>query len=252
MSAPPIEIGPFDDAELSELVRMLAARKAAPAEDGETASMSLFLNAFLLACLGMHPDAVRAAAPFAAGIRRGFLREVRPDWGDGAMARYLAARPSDAARLEELRLLFLPLQAPGTVSLSSPEGIARSFEAAPHPPLPASPFAHVHPPAPRERTVAVARPFVPLIYGQVLAGRHGTAHLELRRTGGTDAAASDRALACLREAAREAQGGDGPFLAPTLRWSDFAASPAYANMMALGFSREEMLDALAPWELVDG
>ena len=251
MSPPKVRYALPPEAGTTELIRMISARKGCA--DARSASLSTFLNPFLVLCLRAAPDGALAAAPFAGDIRARYADGMGAS-GDGALPAYLARQPDDAARHAILRAWFLPLSPIGPVPPAPPAATAEAFDAVRPGSLGDVPGSAVFEWHAEARAMSVPEAFAPLILAQILVGRHSLRHLELRRAGGTDAVASDAALGGLIDLVAgldPARRMDGPFLSRGLRRGDFAGSTAYAHMMELGFDRDEMVSALGPWTLVD-
>lgn len=239
-------------AEIIELARMLLARKLVPGD--RRATLSPMVNAPLAQCLVLNPGTAAALADWAPRLGALYLQEMADRDADPSLPAFLDALPDGAARENLIRQFFLPFQPRLPLDTGTPAATAAGFAPETALALPMPDMGPLYPVMPENGALVLPAPFAATIFDQILMGRHSRLHLETRRRGQTDAAASDRVIrASLDMLAKLAAPGQvmPPFHGPVLRMQDLSKSRAYVEMMSLGFSRDEMRDALAPWTLAD-
>lgn len=240
-------------AEVTELARMLLARKLMP--DDRIALLSPMVNAPLAQSVMLLREVPVALGDWLPRLKDRFLREMAETRADPSLSRYLAEMKDDTARENLIGQFFLPFQPAQGINWSSAGSIAEAFveHVTTHAPV-RQDMGPLYPTTPDDGRIVLPSPFVGSIFDQILIGRHSQLHLEARRLGKTNEAASDAVIRAMMEtlAASEVEAAKPrPFHTLSLRRQDLAQSFAYAQMMELGFSRDEMMSALAPWNLVD-
>ncbi len=233
----------LDDAAIVELARMFLARKLVP--DDRRGTLSPMVNAPLAQCQMLASSTSEQLRDWLPRLVERFEGEMADNLADPSLSRHLAQMPDLTARYNLILQYFLPFALPAKIYQHHAEhliGTAAGVRADTGP---------LYPTTPSEGKIVLPQPFLSGIYDQLLIGRHSLLHLEARRSGQTDTAASDRAItAFLQSLAGEGVSSTGTlFHQRALPMETFAASQAYAHMMELGFSRAEMEVALSPWTL---
>lgn len=239
-------------AETTELARMLLARKLMP--EDRRGTLSPMVNAPLAQCVLLQDRIRLTLAGWLPRLKEQFLHEIADTGADPSLSRYLDRLNDDAARTNLIGQYFLPFQTRSKIDIFSAQNIADAFTADVGLTPDRLDMGPLYPAGPENGSIILPRPFIDSIFDQILIGRHSHLHLETRRRGETDKAASDAAIhAFLENLAKTdtSAGAPRPFHARELRYEDFAQSHAYTQMMELGFSRDEMMAAIAPWDLVD-
>ncbi|MBL3597635.1 hypothetical protein JMM63_19110 [Rhodovulum sulfidophilum] len=233
----------LDDAAIVELARMFLARKLM-AED-RRGTLSPMVNAPLAQCQVLASSTAEQLHDWLPRLIERFESEMADRSADPSLSRHLAQMPDPTARHNLILQYFLPFALPAKIYQHYAEhliGAAAGLRPDTGP---------LYPTVPSGGKIVLPRPFLSSIYDQLLTGRHSLLHLEARRSGQTDTAASDRAItAFLQSLSGEGVSSTGTlFHQRTLPMAAFAASQAYAHMMELGFSRAELEAALSPWIL---
>ncbi|WP_148292695.1 hypothetical protein [Paracoccus aminophilus] len=166
---------------------------------------------------------------------------------------HLYGMQDEGARQNLIYQYFLPFQAHKKPDTSSADTISAAFDAQAAAATMTLDLGPLYPATPENGAIRLPVPFLGMIFDQILVGRHSHLYLETRRRGKTNAAASDAVIHVWMDvmAATDAALTQPPFRARRLKQRDFAQSFAYTQMMELGFSRDDMIEALTPWELVD-
>ncbi|MFQ6549659.1 hypothetical protein AADZ90_017035 [Aestuariibius sp. 2305UL40-4] len=239
-------------AELIELARMLLARKLMP--EDRRGTLSPMVNAPLAQCAILHEQLPLSLAEWLPRLKDQFIQEMSDTRADPSLSQHLSALEDYAARTNLIRQYFLPFSTAQGIDTSSALSMAEAFSETARFAPPVPDMGPLYSTTPQGGSIALPRPFASSIFDQILIGRNSHIHLETRRRGETNEAASDAVIRALMKVVAEASTSPSepqPFHTPKLRSEDFAKSFAYTQMMELGFSREEMMAALAPWELVD-
>lgn len=248
----PVTLPLPDAAVATELARMLLARKLVAGDRRGT--LSPMVNAPLAQCLVLAPGTAAALADWAPRLGALHLHEMADRDADPSLPAFLDTLPDAAARENLIRQFFLPFQPHLPLDLGTPAATVAGFSTGAGLALPMPDMGPLYPTMPQNRALVLPQPFAVAIFDQILTGRHSRLHLAARRRGDTDAAVSDRAIRA-RLDLLAAQPARGPVVPPfhdrTLRLQDVSRSAAYVEMMPLGFSRDEMRAALAPWTLAD-
>lgn len=238
--------------QLIELARMLLARKLMP--EDRRGTLSPMVNAPLAQCVVLHPDIPRALEAWLPRLQDQFAKELADAEADPSLKRHLESMGDYDARMSLIHQYFVPFQPVDGGELQSLDVIAHAFGAEANiatPSLDMGPLYHV---IPRDGSIVLPKPFAGSIFDQILIGRHSHIHLEAHRLGHTNRAASDAVIHALIDALAASVGSNSslpPFHSRQLRQHDLAQSFAYTQMMELGFSRDEMMAALSPWELIN-
>lgn len=232
---------------------MLLARKLMP--EDRRGTLSPMVNAPLAQAVVLQPDIPVLLAGWLPRLRQQFSDEMADRDADPSLAAHLDGMADDGERHRLISQYFLPFQAHqgiGTGAITA-EAIAAAFDDSPAIPTLVPDMGPLYPSLPQDGAIRLPLPFLGTIFDQVLIGRHSHLYLETRRQGGTDAAASDAVIHLFMDllAATDEALTRPPFRSRKLGHRDFARSFAYTQMMELGFSRDEMMAALAPWDLVD-
>lgn len=242
----------LNDAECIELARMLLARKLMP--EDTIGILSPMVNSPLAQGCALHMPIPAALAAWLPLLRDQFFREISDTSSDPNLGQHLRKLEDDDARRDILRQYFLPFQASPNFALTPPTEIADAFGAGASGHPPNLNFNPLYPALPKDGKVGLPQPFVTSIFDQMLIGRHSHVHLEARRDGKTNRGASDAVIHAFLDLLGEVGPAETlqPFHRRELHEADFAQSFAYTQMMELGFSREEMMDVLSPWTLIEG
>lgn len=239
-------------AELAELARMLLARKLM--DDDRRGTLSPMINALLAQSIVLNDRIPVLLGNWLPLLKDQFRQDMADTDADPSLGRFLGGLPSDAARRNMIGQYFLPFVAKFGIDLSSVHATAGSITAE----IAATPLrldmGPIFPIMPEAGSIVLPRPFIVIIFDQILSGRHSPLHLQARRRMETDQIASDAVIrACMDTLAASSSGPvpPPPFQTKRLRRDDFLQSPAHFEMQRLGFSQDEVTAALAPWDLVD-
>ncbi len=237
--------------ETIELARMLLARKLMP--EDRRGTVSPVVNAPLAQAVILQPDIPARLADWLPRLKQRFSDKLADTRADPSLDRHLREMQDQDARRNLITQYFLPFPMNSDFGTIAPESIADALRHQATAPAVIVDLGPLYPAIPQNGKIRLPLPFLGVVFDQILIGRHSHLHLETRRTDGTDAASSDAAIHKLMDAmaAHDATLARPPFHARQLSQRDFAQSFAYTQMMELGFSRQDMLEALAPWRLVD-
>lgn len=245
-----VSLSDLDPAETIELARMLLARKLMP-DDGR-GTLSPMVNAPLAQSVILQPDIPTRLSDWLPRLKHRFSDEMGDTQADPSLSRHLHDMQDYHARWDLICQYFLPFHAKQNVDTTSTDTIAAAFDDQAAVPANALDLGMLYPATPENGAIKLPLPFLGLIFDQIIRGRHSHLYLETRKSGGTDAAASDAVILMMMDvmAANDASLTLAPFRSRKLSHRDFAQSFAYTQMMELGFSRDDMMEALTPWDLV--
>lgn len=235
--------------QVLELARMLLARKLMP--EDRRGTLSPMVNAPLGQCVLLHPDVPKVLVAWLKRLQDQFANELGDTDADPSLRRHLESMGDHEARMNLTRQYFLPFQPIYGSEIHPLDVIAHAFGTEVNIATRSPDMGPLYPVAPQDGSIVLPKPFARSIFDQILIGRHSHLHLEAHRLGKIDAAASDAVIHVLMDTLAAFDGSRPPFHSRELRQQDFAQSFAYTQMMELGFSRDEMMAALSPWELID-
>ena len=238
--------------QVLELARMLLARKLMP--EDRRGTLSPMVNAPLAQCVVLHPDIPRTLVAWLKRLQDQFANELADIKADPSLRRHLESMGDHEARMNLIRQYFVPFQPLHGSEIQPLDVIAHAFGVEARIATPSLDIGPLYPVRPQDGSIVLPKPFARSIFDQILIGRHSHVHLEAHRLGNTNTAASDAVIHALIDAFAASDGSNSsrsPFHSRQLRQQDLAQSFAYTQMMELGFSRDEMMAALSPWELID-
>ncbi len=247
-----ISLPELGEAEITELARMLLARKLMP--EDKRGTLSPMVNAPLAQCVILRPEISLSLADWLPRLKKQFLKEMSDVNADPSLSRHLRDLDDNAAQRNLIGQYFLPFQADREIDISSAPAMVAAFDGKALSSSFAFEMGPLYPTTPKNGLIELPRPFMGPIFDQVLIGRHSHIHLEMRRRGQTNELASDNVILAMIDvmaASKDDTLTDAPFRKRELRTQDFVQSFAYTQMMELGFSRDELIKVLTPWNLID-
>ena len=247
-----ISLPALGEAEITELARMLLARKLMP--EDKIGTLSPQVNAPLAQCVILRPEISLSLADWLPRLKKQFLKEMSDIHADPSLGRHLRDLDGYAAQRNRIGQYFLPFQTDREIDMSSAPAMVAAFEGKAVSSSFAFEMGPLFPTVPQNGLIKLPKLLTGSIFDQVLIGRHSHLHLEMRRRGQTNELASDNVILALIDvmaASKDDTLTDVPFRRRELRTQDFAQSFAYTQMMELGFSRDEMMKVLTPWNLMD-
>lgn len=247
-----ISLPALGEAEITELARMLLARKLMP--EDKIGTLSPQVNAPLAQCIILRPEIPLSLADWLPRLKKQFLKEMSDIHADPSLGWHLGDLDDNAAQRNRIGQYFLPFQADREIDISSASAMVAAFDGKAVSSSFAFEMGPLFPTVPENGLIKLPKLLMGSIFDQTLIGRHSHLHLEMRRRGQTNELASDNVILALIDvmaASKDDTLTDAPFRRRELRTQDFAQSFAYTQMMELGFSRDEMIAAITPWDLVD-
>lgn len=247
-----ISVPELGRAEVTELARMLLARKLMP--EDRRGTLSPMVNSPLAQCVILQPEISLSLADWLPRLKEQFLKEMSDIHADPSLGRHLNGLNDIMAQRNLIGQYFLPFQADEEIDMSSALSMGAAFDGRALSFSVSLDMGPLYTTIPKSGSIELPRPFIGSIFDQILVGRHSHIHLEMRRCGQTNEAASDNVILALIDVMATLKDNtltDASFHTRELRIQDFAQSFAYTQMMDLGFSRDEMARVLAPWNLID-